>query len=134
MQSAKLFRSLFIVLVSILPAPILGQIGSELLAFVPAACQEEQGGLELDDVLGCVFASSNLFRCIGLVEVLDPDLIPDPADITDCTDIEEPYCEIERECEACNGVIQSFLKCVVINSDGVNAFITELVETCPLEC
>ena len=135
MQSAKIFRSLLIVvLISILPAPILGQFGSDLLAFVPEDCQEEQGGQELDDALGCVFASSNLLRCFGLVEVLDADLIPDPADIADCTDIDAPYCEIERECEACNEVIKSLLRCIVINYDGVDARITELVETCPLEC
>mmetsp|Transcript_16234 Transcript_16234/g.33365 ORF Transcript_16234/g.33365 Transcript_16234/m.33365 type:complete len:165 (-) Transcript_16234:922-1416(-) len=147
LKTKRSFRfTLLTVLLAILPSPLNGQFGdfgidSDLLGFVPPECQEPParssaegvvGGPELNDVLQCVLAPSNLFRCLGLVNLLDPDLIPDPAEITDCSDIEEPYCEIEAECEPCNGVIESLMRCIVVHSEGVDANITELVETCPL--
>ena len=136
-SSAILFGSLFLALpISILPAPMAGRtIGpDDLLEFVPAVCQEEQGGPEWNDAMECVTAPSNFFRCIGIISVLDPDLIPDPACIKECADIADPYCEIEQECVPCNAVLHSLLQCIVINSDGIDAKITELVDTCPIEC
>mmetsp|Transcript_608 Transcript_608/g.1446 ORF Transcript_608/g.1446 Transcript_608/m.1446 type:complete len:146 (-) Transcript_608:241-678(-) len=128
---------LVVVLLAIFPHPMNGQFGADLLSFVPSECSEDDmmgGGQELDDVLGCVLAPSNLFRCFGLTSVLDPDLIPDPSDITDCVDIEDPYCLIEAECDPCSEVIKALMRCIVVHSNGVDANVTELVEECPFDC
>jgi len=128
-----------------------GQIGADLLAFVPPECQDAKdndsninitvggavnttGGPELADVLECIFAPSNFIGCLSLVSVLDPELIPDPSDILECADIEDPYCIIEAECEPCSAVVASLMRCIVVHSEGVDANITELVETCPFDC
>ena len=136
--------ALFAVLLWILPAYMNGQDGAfdldmlqSWVAFVPSECQDTgeegvEGGPELDDALACVV--SNLMECRGLISVLDPDLIPGPGEISNCTDVEEPYCDIEKECEACSAVISSLMQCIVTNTEGMDENTTALVESCDLIC
>ena len=134
MTPPSLFQVAFsaIVLLSVLfPAPMNGQL-SELLELVPKECME----VELNDVTECYF--ENLVDgCSGLLSVLTEDsdgLIPTPDEIVDCTDIEEPYCTIAKECQPCDAAIRSFTQCIISNSVGVDENITALVESCPLSC
>lgn len=105
---------------------------NDLLAFVPTECMDN--GPELDNVVECVAKPTNLFGCLGLLGALDPDAIPDPAGIEECSDIEEPFCAVVAECEGCGVEIDALMRCIVVYSPGVDGNITDLVETCPLDC
>jgi len=114
-----------------LSSDLLGN-NNDLLALVPKECLED--GPELDDIVGCVTKPSNFFGCLGLLGSLDPDSIPDPADIEECSDIEVPFCAVVAECEGCGVEIDALMRCIVVNSPGVDGNITDLVETCTLDC
>ena len=128
---------LLVVLFSTLPAicsglDVLSLIPSEMLELVPEECRDSDDS-EFAVAVGC--AMDNLVECIGLLRVLPQfEDIPSAANVTDCEDIQEPFCDIAGTCPPCLELFDDVIRCMVLNSPEIDANVTELVDSCSLDC
>lgn len=129
--------ALLVVLFSALPTisdgmDPLSLIPVEIVELVPEACRDS-GDSEFSVAVGC--AMENLAECIGLLSVLPQfEEIPSAANVTDCEDIQEPFCDIAGTCPPCLEMFDDVIRCMVLNSPEMDANVTELVDSCSLSC
>jgi hypothetical protein len=111
---------------------LLDIIPKPQLELIPEACR--QGA---DDVFPVAIACAvdNLISCFGLLGVLDDfEEFPPVENITSCDDIEMPFCGIASTCDPCFEEFGAVVDCMITNDPGADANVTELVDTCVLEC
>ena len=130
--------AIFAIVLSVLPTSTTGQldimslIPGDILEAVPLPCRDGEDA-EFPIAVNC--GVSRLLECRGLLGVLDEfQNIPSAENVTECIDIEEPFCAIASTCEPCLEEFDILIRCIVLNSDFIDTNVTELIDGCPLTC
>eukprot|EP00536_Pseudo-nitzschia_multiseries_P012430 jgi/Psemu1/309117/fgenesh1_kg.476_\ len=127
--------ALLAVLLSALPTTsnafdVLALIPPEILGAVPDECQDSDAA-EFPVAVNCAMA--NLAQCSGILSVMPVfEEIPSAENVTECVDVQEPYCAIATTCPPCMEDFDALVRCMVLNSDGIDMNVTELVDSCSL--
>jgi len=114
---------------------IASLLPSDLLDGVPSVCNDGSSDAEFPAALSCVVR--NLLQCSGLLlggmDTFE-DLVPAAESIQGCGDIREPFCNLAEACEPCIEEFDDVLRCIVGNSEAIDAGVTALVDSCALTC
>jgi hypothetical protein len=140
--ACTLFGVLFAVILSVSVVPVVeGQglggdpmslIPSDILEDIPEECRGNDDA-EFDSSVIC--AISNLSKCFGIVSLIDEfSDIPNAENITDCIEINEPYCKFVDACSVCADEFESLVTCIVLKSDGISQNQTDFIDSCSLGC
>ena len=102
----------------------------ELLDLVPDVCKEDDNS-EFQLAVGCAF--DKLDECIDIITALPeleeiPSMIADMDNITECFDIQEPFCAIAGNCLPCIGEFDTLIRCMVLNDPMLVVDIIESFE------
>ena len=122
---------LVLVVLAALPSVIYSQL--DFLDAVPEECKGTEDA-EFDMAMGCVF--ENWQDCFGVTTKLTAfQDLPSAENITDCEDIELPFCDITTTCTPCHANFESLIKCIVLFDPLIDANVTELVDdVCDFTC
>lgn len=129
---------LVVAVLAVLPNVIYSQVNmmmslipKELLEMVPDVCHEAPTS-EFPIALSC--AIENLGSCSGLLQVLPNFMdLPSPENVTECEDIQVPFCGIASTCMTCMQEFDDLIRCIVLFDDMIDANVTELVDGCNLD-
>mmetsp|Transcript_24035 Transcript_24035/g.56722 ORF Transcript_24035/g.56722 Transcript_24035/m.56722 type:complete len:137 (+) Transcript_24035:76-486(+) len=122
---------LILAVLAALPSVIQSQL-NQLMDSVPEECQGAEDA-EFDMAIGCVL--ENFVECIAIKGVLSTFTdLPSAENITDCEDVEAPFCEIVETCEVCQANFEVLIKCIVLNDPLIDGNVTDLVDVCGFEC
>jgi hypothetical protein len=113
---------------------IMGLIESnapDLLELVPEVCREDDNS-EFQEAVTCAF--DKLLECGGIIQVL-PDFLDMPSldNITECIDIQEPFCAIASTCTPCIEEFDTLIRCMVLNEHMLGENATDLLDSCALD-
>jgi len=129
--------ALLAVLLSALPSisngfDMMALLPPDIVDLVPPACNDSDDA-EFPVAVDC--AMENLAQCMGLLSVMPQfEDIPAAEDVSDCIDIQEPFCDIALTCPPCMEHFDTLIRCMVANSEGMDANTTALVDSCSLGC
>lgn len=121
------FRLVTVLVILLVPFSAKGQLPDDLLDYIPSVCRAS-----LDtDLLPC--AIENL--CFSLLPSEEEiDAIPTASEVQGCVDIETALCPVTTRCPLCKGKADDLFKCVIANSGDIPPNVTELINSCTLEC
>merc|ERR1740117_347529 len=124
--------------VSVLPVVdglnITNLIPDEILDGIPEECRGNTDA-EFDSSVTC--AVTNLAQCAGIISLVEEfGNIPSAENITECIDINEPYCTFVDACSVCADEFESLVNCIVLKSDEtlLTQHQTDFIESCSLSC
>jgi hypothetical protein len=109
-------------------------IPDEILNAVPEECRGSADA-EFDSSVNC--AVGNLLKCAKILEVVNEfGNIPSAENITDCIDINEPYCKFVDACSVCADEFESLVTCIVLKTDDtlLSQNQTDFIDSCSLSC
>ena len=130
--------AIFAIVLSVLPTLTTGQfnvmalIPPAILELIPEPCRD---GDDAEFAVAVNCGVNKLMECSGLLTVMNEfENIPSAENVTECADIEEPFCAIAGTCEPCLEEFDILIRCMVSNSELVDANVTELIDGCSLIC
>merc|ERR1740117_2441540 len=124
--------ALFAIILSVLSVSVVdglnitNLIPDEILDGIPEECR---GNTDAE------FDSS--VTCAGIISLVEEfGNIPSGENITDCIDINEPYCTFVDACSVCADEFESLVNCIVLKSDEtlLTQHQTDFIESCSLSC
>ena len=132
--------ALFAIILSVLSVSVVdglnitNLIPDEILDGIPEECRGNTDA-EFDSSVTC--AITNLAQCAGIISLVEEfGNIPSADNITDCMDINEPYCTFVDACSVCADEFESLVNCIVLKSDEtlLTQNQTDFIESCSLSC
>ena len=139
-MAATTTAALFAIILSVLSVSVVdglnitNLIPDEILDGIPEECRGNTDA-EFDSSVTC--AVTNLAQCAGIISLVEEfGNIPSGENITDCIDINEPYCTFVDACSVCADEFESLVNCIVLKSDEtlLTQNQTDFIESCSLSC
>jgi hypothetical protein len=144
-RTAIAATSLFAIILSVLSVSVsvsvvdgqlnvMSMIPDDILNGIPEECR---GNAHAFFDLSVTCAIENLAQCIGIISLVEEfGNIPSAENITDCIDINEPFCTFADACTVCAAEFEDLVNCIVLNS--VDTLLTQnqtdYIESCSLSC